>query len=433
MNEQVIPMTIEIIIPKMGETTTEVRILHWMKSEGEAVEKGEPLLEVETDKATLEIESFATGVLKRILVSEGEYADAMQVVALLEGEGGEETRPRAETPRTAARPSATPVARRLAEDMGVDLTQISGTGHNGQITTEDVRKVHPMESEISEVDKPAPASTPASPKAKRLAKEMGIDLRLIRGTGMDGMITVDDVQSAVRDVESEFAGERAGELSRLRQTIAFRMSKSKQTIPHFYLMADVSMEEVERLREDCVHDHDWERPPTYTDVIVRACALALASIPEVNVRYNEAKLIARETVDIGVAVGVEQGLLVPVLPNADQLGLLEVSQEIRSMTKRARAGKLKESDLAEKSMVVSNLGMEGVDAFIAIIDPPDPFILAVGRVVDRVVPIEGEVRIMTMCTLTLSIDHRVLDGVMGARFLMRVKEHLEQPAEIMGV
>lgn len=192
------------------------------------------------------------------------------------------------------------------------------------------------------------------------------------------------------------------------------------------------MAQAQHLRKRCVEDLGWERPPTYTDIIVKACALAVVSMPEVNVHYHEDGLVQRNTVDIGVAVSLDDGLIVPMVSNVDRIGLRKVSEVIRDLARRARKGRLKASDLAERSIAVSNLGMEGIDAFVAIINHPDPMTLAVGRVADRAIPIEGKITIQPMCTLTLSIDHRVLDGVIGSRFLMRVKEHLENPVEIMG-
>jgi pyruvate dehydrogenase E2 component (dihydrolipoamide acetyltransferase) len=438
-------MAVEIIIPKMGETTTEVRILHWLKAVGDEVRKGEPLLEVETDKATIEIESYADGTLERIIVPEGEIADAMQVVAILSSETEEGVvAPKVDKPVVSAVPGsraepttplgstvqASPVARRLASDLGVNLSIIKGSGRKGLITAVDVRKAHAA----GKASPPEVLRKPilASPKARSLAKEMGLDLNLIRGTGIDGMITTEDVQSASLATPLEDVGVGVRAFSKLRRTIATRMLASKQTTPHFYLMVDISMSQAEQIREECVKKLGWKQPPTYTDIIVRACALSLANMPEINIRYSEAGILERKTIDIGVAVGLEKGLIVPVLTHANQASLRETSEKIRAFTQRAHKGKLKETDLADKSMVVSNLGMQGIDAFVAIIDPPDAMILAVGRVADRVVAVDGEAVVQPICTLTLSIDHRVLDGVIGSRFLMCVKEHLENPVDILG-
>jgi pyruvate dehydrogenase E2 component (dihydrolipoamide acetyltransferase) len=385
-------MAIEIIIPKVGEITTEVRILRWIKAEGETVKQGEPLLEIETDKATVEIESDVDGILERILVTDGEFAGAMQVVGMLSGEA-----------------------------------------EAGVVKSETEKSTIPTEARaIPKGARPASADISASPKAKQLARELDIDLTLVKGTGVGGNITTSDVRTAASDRAMPLDADDIKELSRMRRAIATHMLVSKRTIPHFYLMTDVIMAQAQQLRKRCVEDLGWERSPTYTDIIVKACALAVVSMPEVNVHYHEDGLIERSTVDIGVAVSLDDGLIVPMVSNVDRIGLRKVSEAIRDLARRARKGRLKASDLAERSIAVTNLGMEGVDAFVAIINPPDPMTLAVGRVADRVIPIEGKITIQPMCTLTLSIDHRVLDGVLGSRFLMCVKEHLENPVEILG-
>jgi pyruvate dehydrogenase E2 component (dihydrolipoamide acetyltransferase) len=209
------------------------------------------------------------------------------------------------------------------------------------------------------------------------------------------------------------------------------MQTSKQTVPHFYLMADVDMTEVQRMRQYCLDAPDWARVPTYTDAIVHACARALASMPEINVTYTDQGLLAPPTVGVGVAVGTEEGLRVPVLQSADRLSLQETSRGIQELAERARQGRMRAADLSGRSMVVTNLGMYGVDTFVAIIDMPDPVILAVGRVADRVTAVNGQPAVRPMCTLTLSVDHRVLDGILGAQFLGEIKAQLEKAMQFL--
>jgi pyruvate dehydrogenase E2 component (dihydrolipoamide acetyltransferase) len=192
------------------------------------------------------------------------------------------------------------------------------------------------------------------------------------------------------------------------------------------------MSEANRLRDYCRDLPGWERAPTYTDILIRACALSIVDMPSVNRSYGDAGFIERQQIGIGVAVAAEAGLIVPTLPDADQLSLQSIAENLRALAQRARSGRLKPADLGEKSMVISNLGMYGVDAFIAIIDMPDPMILAVGQVAERLVPVNGQAVIKPMCTLSLSVDHRVLDGVQGAQFLALVKNRLENPFDIMG-
>jgi pyruvate dehydrogenase E2 component (dihydrolipoamide acetyltransferase) len=434
----------EIILPKVGETTSRVTVLHWLKAEGDAVRQGEPLLEVETDKATLEIEAFRDGVLDRILVPEGAQAEAMDVLALLRSEddgdvGAAGERPLAAAPDTRADvspqrpPAMSPLARRMAVDLGVDLAAVQGTGSRGMIRAADVRRTAlRSESRGGPTSGSRVGRVVASPKARRLAREHGVDLERLTASGVDGMVSASDVLAAKPSASAVEAALEKIPLSRLRRVVAERMSESKQTVPHFYVMVDVDMTQVQLLRRHCVEALAWDEPPTYTDVIVRACAVAIAAMPEANVQYWERGLARRSTVDIGIATAVEDGLLVLVLRETDQLNLRTVAKLSRAQQTRARLGRLHSADIGEKSMVVSNLGMHGVDAFAAIIDPPNPMILAVGRVSDRVVPVEGLPAVRPICTLTLSVDHRALDGVQAAAFLRRVKTELEVPSGIIG-
>jgi pyruvate dehydrogenase E2 component (dihydrolipoamide acetyltransferase) len=251
----------------------------------------------------------------------------------------------------------------------------------------------------------------------------------VTGSGVDGMIRVKDVealQAAVNVMSDE-----TQPLTKLRQTIASRTTHSKQTVPHFYLMADVNMTQVNNLRTYCRDTLGWPKAPTYTDVLVRACALTLRDLPEINQHYSAAGLVAHESINMGVAIHTDTGLVAPVIANADQLDLQATSNALRDLAGRAREGRLKAVDTGQKSMVISNLGMYRVDAFVAIIDMPDPLILAVGQVAERVVPVNGQAVIQPMCTLTLSVDHRALDGVPAARFLERIAARLENPFDIL--
>lgn len=392
----------DVIIPHVGETTTRVRIARWLKSEGEYVRKGETLLEIETDKATLEIEAYADGVLERILVPEGSEADALQVVAVLREEGA-----------PAGSAAEVEVARAAAPPTG------------GKPGTETARAASPGRGLREKAGR-----VQVAPKARVLARELGVDLAAIRGTGPGGLITSDDVRAAARVATRE---RPAGELlSRLRRTIAERMLESKRTIPHFYLMVDVDMTEADLVRRRCAEQEGWSHPPTYTDLVVLACARTLSEMPQVNRSYSDGQAVARKSVDVGIAVSVRDGLVVPVLGNADRMSLQEISEAIRRMSERARLGKLLEADFGGKSMVVSNLGMYHVDAFLAIIDPPDPMILAVGRVAERVVPVDGAPGVRRMCWLTLSVDHRILDGALGSEYLVGVKRKLESVSTWVG-
>ena len=371
---------IEIVVPQVGEATAEVTLVRWLKGEGDAVQQGEPLFEVDTDKYVVEIQAFESGTLAEILVPAGSEVMPLQVVARLAPVGA------------AGRPQPT-VAR-------------SAGGREERVL--------------------------ASPKARRLADELGVELAGLagRGSGPGGLVTADDVEAAAGQVTSG-TSDTGRELSRARRSIAARMAASKREVPHFYLLVDADMSEAERLREWSIGSGGWERPPSATDLAVAACARTLEVLPNTNVSYLESKLVMRAQASIGIAVAVDDGLVVPVVRDAARHGLRELSKQTQAVVERARSGRLLEGDVGERSMVVSNLGMYGVDAFVAIIDRPDPMILALGRVADRCVPVDGAPAVRPMCTLTLSVDHRAFDGVVGARFLSGVRERLENPFELL--
>jgi pyruvate dehydrogenase E2 component (dihydrolipoamide acetyltransferase) len=428
-------MAIEIVVPQIGEAISELTIVEWRKQEGDHVKPGEVLFEVDSDKAIVEVEAFVEGRLVKILKPAGSAVMPQEVVALVETIGSVREAIKAndigDGRMARDEPKTSPLARRMAEELGVDLSTLNGSGPGGRITTDDVQ-AFARQKVSSPAHRPeSPDRVIASPKAKRLAQVRGIDLSSVAGTGIDGMIVTRDLEGATRASPLQPTS-TAQALSKLRQTVAARMQASKQTIPHFYLMVDVNMTQAQNLRAYCTQTLKWERPPTYTDLTVQVCTLALRAMPSFNVSYSDKGMVQHNTVNIGVAVNTDAGLIVPVLPDADRLTLQETSQQVREMAERARRGRLNPGDLSEKSMVISNLGMHGVDAFVAIIDIPDPMILAVGQITERVVPVNGQVVIRPMCTLTLSVDHRALDGVQGAQFLTKVKGYLEQPFELLG-
>lgn len=428
-------MSIEIVVPQIGEAVAELTLTNWLKAEGDTVKKGEVLFEIDSDKAIVEVEAFVDGTVVEILAPAGSAVMPQQVVARLQ--------PVDESADTAIQPAlardqhdhgqrVSPVARRLAADLSVDLATVNGSGPAGRITVEDVKR----QANHRTVQAVPSVRINASPKARLLARELQVDLSAIAdGTGVDNMIRAKDVERAAAEQSmAEPAPATTGTvhpLTRMRQVIAKRTRLSKQTIPHFYLMADVNMFQVNRLRAYCQDTLDWPHPPTYTDVLVRACALALCDLPEVNQHYTDKGLVTHASVSVGVAIHTDEGLVAPVISSADKLDLRSTSQTLRDVANRARGGRLKPDDMGQKSLVISNLGMYSVDAFVAIIDMPDPMILAVGQVDDRVVPVNGQVVIQPICTLTLSVDHRALDGVPAARFLERIKTRLENPFDIL--
>lgn len=440
-------MPVEVVVPQIGEAIAELTITAWLKQPGDEVKKGDVLFEVDSDKAIVEIESFVDGVLTEIIHPENSSVLPQQVVALIrtpdEASDGDdvgaadaldsppiehqETNSMAGQRDVKTASSISPLAQRIADDLQINLAQVKGTGPRGRIQAEDVRLFAQEQSQLIATAPDGNARVLAYPRAKQRARELNIDLNGIMGTGVDSIICVADVERA-----AQAAATNRVAVTRLRQTIAARTLESKREIPHFYLMVNVNMIHVRQLRDYCQNALHWERKPTFTDIIVRACALSLAEMPHLNRSYSADGMIQHDTVNIGIAVNTDEGLVVPVLPRADELSLRQTSSELNGVVLRAREGRLRPADVSGKSMVVSNLGMYGVDAFVAIIDLPDPMILAVGRTSDRVIPIAGEISIQPMCTLTLSVDHRAMDGVQGAQFLDRVKSRLEHPFDILG-
>lgn len=443
-------MPVEVVVPQIGEAISELMIVAWLKEVGDEIKKGDVLFEVDSDKAIVEVEAFVDGTLAEITQPEGSAVLPQDVVAIIHtaddnGDGviipptkSDASKQPTTAPNQPVAVSASPVAQRIADDLQVDLVQVQGTGPGGRITASDVRGF--AQQPVSNGQQGTRVL--ATPKAKRIARERNVDLtKISQGTGVRGMIRVADLASLMEISSAakttvlpitQLPDENTQALSKLRQTIAHRTQLSKQTVPHFYLMVDVNMTQLKQLRSYCVNVLQWERPPTFTDVIVRACARSLAEMSDFNTSYSEQGMIQRENVGVGVAVSTDTGLVVPVLSDADQMNLQQISSAIRDVAQRAREGRLKPDDMGSKSLVVSNLGMYEVDAFLAIIDMPDPMILAVGRTSERVVAVDGEAVVQPMCTFTLSVDHRAMDGVDGAKFLERVKGRLENPYEIMG-
>lgn len=398
-------------MPKMGYDMTEGKILRWRKREGEEVKRGEVLAEIETGKVDIEIEAFGTGVLRKILAKEGEVVPVGQVIAVI-------ARPDEALPEVFI---AAPVKEAAPPQVG------AAPGGVPQEAEEVSRRII------------------ASPIAKRLAEEKGVDLRLIQGTGPGGRITKEDIEAYLRTreavpvtpvaavppeaVPTEAYEERP--LSRMRQVIARRMSESKGPVPHFYLTVEVDMTEAVRFRKALNEASPDGLKLTITDLILKAVALALKRHPELNVSYIGEKLRLHRSINLGIAVAVEEGLITPVIPHCEQKSLLEIAREAREKVERARGGKLKPEDFVQATFTVSNLGMFDVESFAAIITPPEAAILAVGSVEQRPIVREGRVEIADRMKMTLSVDHRAADGAQGARFLQTLKRLLEQPLSLV--
>ena len=389
-------MATEVKLPRLGQGMESGTIVKWLKSEGDAVEKGEPLYELDTDKVTQEVEAEASGVLLKIAVPEGEVAVGRTIGYI--GAEGEVVEVAAPPPVAAAAPSApAPV-----EPVAVPASSAT----NGRIK--------------------------ASPLARRIARERGVDLASVRGTGPDGRIVAEDIERAeVGAAPPAVAATRVPTeverrlLSNVRRTIARRLTEA-WTVPAFQLTVDIDMTRADEL----VHKQRELNPGvhvTVTDLLTKVCATALMRHRDMNVRFGEDEVLVYPTADVGIAVAAPQGLVVPVVRSAERLTLAEIAGARGDLVARAREAKLRTEDLDGGTFTISNLGMFGVDEFVAVLNPPQASILAVGRTREQVVPRDGELVVLPLMTATLTCDHRAVDGATGAEFLGTIKAFLEDP------
>jgi pyruvate dehydrogenase E2 component (dihydrolipoamide acetyltransferase) len=401
----------EVKLPRLGQGMESGTIVKWLKGEGDPVEKGEPLYELDTDKVTQEVEAEASGVLLKIAVPEGEVPVGRTIAVI--GEEGEQVSVEAE-PEEAEEPKEAPPP-----------------------------EPAPQETASREDGRPAPSEqqtggrVKASPLARRIARERGIELASLRGTGPEGRIVAEDVERAqavpavapVARAPVPTSEVERRELTNVRRTIARRLTEAWQ-IPVFQLQVSADMTRVNsllaRLRED-------ESAPktTVTDVLTKVCAAALMLHREVNAQFTEEAIVLYPTANVGLAVAAPQGLVVPVIRSAERLTLAEVATTRADLVSRSRDGKLQRADLEEGTFTISNLGMFGVESFTAVLNPPQAAILAVGATVERAVPLDGELVVRPMVTLTATFDHRAVDGAPAAEFLQAVKQRLEEPALLL--
>lgn len=427
-------MPTEIIMPKLGWTMEEGTIARWLKSEGEEVEEGDPLLEVEADKATMEVEAPASGVLGRILVDEGNTVPVVQVIGyiLSPGENIEDlpSEPPAVTEQrtkeeTEGKVSATPVATRIANDRGINLQEVSGSGPAGEITKADVLGFA-EKSQQQSIEERAHRKR-ISPRARRLAQEKGIDISLVEGSGPGGAITEEDVIGYVGAATSDIKGEVLS-LKPIQRIAAERLTESFTSVPHFYLRVEVLASRLLEMREEllpAIKESSGVRL-TITDLLLNILAKTLKDHPLANASWEKGRIRLAGDVNVGIATAVEDGLIVPVIKEADRKGLDEIAVERDDLTRRAAARTLSLEELENGTFTLSNLGMYGVDEFSSIINPPQSAILSVGQIANRAIVRDGQVVACPTMVLTLSIDHRVLDGARGARFLEDLRTSLER-------
>jgi pyruvate dehydrogenase E2 component (dihydrolipoamide acetyltransferase) len=433
-------MASRVVMPKLSDTMEEGRILRWIKKEGDRVETGQALAEVETDKATVEMEAYTTGVVRKLIATEGQVIQVGSLIAVI-GSPDEDVSALVSEQPAAAAPKA------LAKPASVGSTRPAGP----EPAPAPAPAAGPRLA-------PAPAATQsaaatgrslrASPLALRMAAESGVDLSGVRGSGPQGRIIKRDIESAMAASRGStvtapptLAAERPRratpppgregvpesqdvELSTMRRTIAKRLVQSKGPVPHFYLTVDLAMD---RTWEAYRALHAEQSPITVNDIVIKATATALRRHPEVNASFAGDHVKRYNRVHIGVAVAVEDGLITPVVRDADTMTLEEISAEVKALADRARARRLQPHEYTGATFSISNLGMMGIEEFSAIINPPEAAILAVGAVRQTPVVENGQVKVGYRMKVTLSVDHRVIDGTTGARFLQTLRRLLENP------
>jgi pyruvate dehydrogenase E2 component (dihydrolipoamide acetyltransferase) len=443
-------MATKVIMPKLSPTMEEGQLSRWLKKEGDKVSMGEPLAEIDTDKATMEMQALANGVLRKIIINEGESAPLGQLIAII-GEpdedisamlassgaapkaaaAGSEAKPEQPTaPVPAAEPSPPP------KPAG-DAAKAAAPDGNGAA--------------------PAPAAASSerlivSPLAARMAAEAGVDLRSLSGSGPGGRIVKRDIEAAMSQGEAPPAAAAATTattgavvkfpvrqpgateaspfvdepVSEMRRIIAKRLVTSLGPIPHFFLTTEIEMDRAAEMRRN-INELDPDLKLSINDIIIKVAAAALIAHPQVNASFQEKTVRYYERADVGVAVAIEDGLITPVVRSADQKSLSEIAQEVRDLAERARKRKLKPEEYTGASFSISNLGMFGIDEFTAVINPPEGAILAVGAMMAKPVVRGNELVVRQMMRVTMSCDHRVIDGATGARFLQTFKKTMENP------
>ena len=421
-------MATKVVMEALSPTMEEGRLVAWKKREGEPVKAGETLAEVETDKAVMELVARSDGVLRRIVLGEGSTVPVGALVAVV-GSADEDISGLAGSASgaTAARPAAAPaVARAPAPAAPVPAAV----------------------PETVSTPRPTPAASPSSPSrirssplARRLASERGLDLSHVAGTGPAGRVVKRDVEAAAAappagtaamapSLAAPAAGARDVPLSTMRKTIARRLAQSLGPVPHFFLTTEIEMERAWEAREHLAGLGDAYRV-SFNDLVIKAVALALRRHPAVNAAFLDDRVRYYGDVHVGMAVAVEDGLITPVIRFADRKGLLEIAAEAKGLAERARARKLQPEEYTGATFSVSNLGMFDIDEFTAVINPPEAGILAVGRIAQRPVALGGELAVRRTMRVTMSCDHRVVDGATGARFLQTLKLMLENPLAML--
>lgn len=422
-------MTIEILMPALSPTMKEGNLAKWLKKEGDKIKAGEVIAEIETDKATMEVEAVDEGILGKIIVAEGSENVAVNSVIALILEEGE--------------------SKKSLESYNVKST---ATVNKSEVKQEVKEEKPSMQKPLSNIIDSNSSHIKASPLAKRIAKDHGVNLSSLthQATGPKGRIIKDDV---LEFIASNGANVSSGSVVRrnsqeyheiknnnIRKIIAKRLTESKQNIPHFYLNAEFNIDRLIEMRLSLNEAAEIEAKGgnaaykiSLNDLIIKASALALKKVPQANSSWSDDAMLLYNNVDVAVAVAIDSGLITPIIRNADQKSIVTISNEMKILAKKARENKLQPEEFQGGSFSISNLGMYGIDNFNAIINPPQSCILAVGRGVEKPIVKNGQIKIANMVNITLSCDHRLVDGVVGAEFLKALRLYIENPVLMLNL
>jgi pyruvate dehydrogenase E2 component (dihydrolipoamide acetyltransferase) len=458
-------MATQVIMPKLSPTMEEGQLSRWLKKEGDTVAMGEPLAEIDTDKATMEMQALGNGVLRKILIKEGESAPLGQLIAII-GEPGEDISALlAEAPASRQTVETGKASETTVQASSSTSPQSDRTGAENVAQAPDERTSRKSEAPVTGGDargNGAQASTGAqpsatgrlivSPLAARMAAEAGVDLRSLSGSGPGGRIVKRDIEAAVNQAKAQDSSAQTPQrhlravasfplqqpatagaspyrdepASEIRRTIARRLVTSLGPVPHFFLTTEIDMERAAEMRRN-INELDPDLKISINDIIIKVAAAALIQHPQVNASFQDKTIRYYERADIGVAVAIEDGLITPVIRAADQKSLREIAAEVRDLAERARVRRLRPDEYTGASFSISNLGMFGIDEFTAVINPPEGAILAVGAMAPKPVVRDSQIVVRQVMRVTLSCDHRVIDGATGARFLQAFKKILENP------
>jgi len=422
-------MPIEILMPALSPTMTEGNLAKWTKKEGDKVKAGDVIAEIETDKATMEVESIDDGVMGKHMVPAGaQGVKVNELIALLLAEG--ENKKALESYKPKAGAAANKNVKEEPKQAVQQVAASAGASSSAQMQVGTIQNYgsSPMAS----------GKTRASPLAKRIAQEKGVNLAAIQGTGPHGRVVRADVE--------EFKGGSArGQLFRnpvetsaipnnqIRRVIAKKLTEAKQTVPHFYLTIECELDKLLDIRKD-LNEEAGEKPAykiSVNDMIIKASALALRKVPAANASWTDEAILRYNNIDISVAVAIDGGLITPIIKNADQKSVIEISGEMKALAAKARAGKLQPEEFQGGGFSISNLGMYGIKHFAAIVNPPQGAILAVGAGEEKVITRGGQIKTANIMEVTLSVDHRVVDGAVGAEFLAAFKGYIEKPSLLL--